>query len=64
MRVLITGGTGFIGSRLAPKSLEKGDEVRTLSQENTAAEKENREAIDKAGATVILGTMNDIDKVA
>ena len=46
MKVLITGGTGFIGSRLALRCLEKGYSVRVLGQENTAAESENRKLIE------------------
>src|SRR3954470_3867722 len=30
MRVLVTGGGGFIGSHLAQRLLERGDEVRIL----------------------------------
>jgi nucleoside-diphosphate-sugar epimerase/2-polyprenyl-3-methyl-5-hydroxy-6-metoxy-1,4-benzoquinol methylase len=41
MRVAITGGTGFIGSRLALKCLERHDEVKVLGLQNTAAESEN-----------------------
>jgi len=35
MHVLITGGTGFIGSRLALRCLGRGDAVTVLGQENT-----------------------------
>jgi UDP-glucose 4-epimerase len=35
MRILITGGAGFIGSHLAGKYLEKGDEVRLLDNLST-----------------------------
>ena len=41
MKVLITGGTGFIGSRLALKCVERGDRVIVFGQENTDAEKQN-----------------------
>jgi nucleoside-diphosphate-sugar epimerase len=64
MKVLITGGTGFIGSRLVLRCLESGDEVVVYGQENTAAEKENRRTIEEAGATVILASMTDTDALS
>jgi UDP-glucose 4-epimerase len=36
MRVLITGGTGFVGSHLAQAFLERGDEVLVLDTASTA----------------------------
>ena len=63
MNILITGGTGFIGSRLALKCLEKGDSVKVLGQENTPAEIENRKFIESKGAEVIVGSVIDREKV-
>lgn len=63
MRVLITGGTGFIGSRLALKCLEKGDSVRVLGQENNAAEADNRKLIESQGAKVALASVTDRGKL-
>jgi dihydroflavonol-4-reductase len=54
MEVLITGGTGFIGSRLALQCLEKGYAVRVLGQENTAAEAENKRLLEDRGAQVTV----------
>lgn len=59
MRVLITGGTGFIGSRLALRCLRQGDRVRILAQENTEAEEQNREILEDAGAEIILASVTD-----
>ena len=59
MNILITGGTGFIGSRLALKCLERGDRVVVLGQENTDAEKHNKKLIEDKGATVVLGSVTD-----
>jgi nucleoside-diphosphate-sugar epimerase len=57
--VLITGGTGFIGSRLSLKYLERGDSVRVLGQVNTTVEASNKELVEAAGAQVILGSVTD-----
>jgi len=63
MNALITGGTGFIGSRLALKCLERGDSVTVFGQENTSAEVENRQLMESRGAEVTLGSVTDRDKV-
>jgi len=63
MQVLITGATGFIGSRLALKCLERGDAVRALGQENSAAEAENRQLIESRGGRVILASVTDRDRM-
>jgi nucleoside-diphosphate-sugar epimerase len=57
MRVLITGGTGFIGSRLALHYLSRGDSVKVLGQENTAAEVANSNSLKAQGADVILASV-------
>jgi nucleoside-diphosphate-sugar epimerase len=63
MNVLITGGTGFIGSRLALRCLEQGDSVRVLGQVNTPAEVENKEVIEDQGAEVILASVVERERV-
>jgi len=63
MQVLITGGTGFIGSRLALRCLEQGDQVRILAQLNTAAEEDNYKELEQAGASFVSGSVTDRDKV-
>jgi len=57
VNVLITGGTGFIGSRLALRCLDRGDAVRVLGQENTPAETSNRELIETRGASISVGSV-------
>src|SRR5687768_15071668 len=37
MRIFITGGAGFIGSHLAEKHLERGDEVHVLDDLSTGS---------------------------
>lgn len=62
--VLITGGTGFIGSRLALALREEGRSVRVLALENTGAERENRKLLDDQGVEVVLGSVTEADDVA
>jgi nucleoside-diphosphate-sugar epimerase len=64
MKYLITGGTGFIGSRLTLRCLQLGHEVRVLGQENTEAEAENRREIESAGAEVVLGSVGEGETIA
>jgi nucleoside-diphosphate-sugar epimerase/SAM-dependent methyltransferase len=64
MKVLITGGTGFIGSRLALRCLKRGDQVVVLGQENTDAEKQNSKIIEDRGASVVFGSVTDKDLLA
>ncbi len=63
MNILITGGTGFIGSRLALKCLEKGHSVKVLGRENNAAESENRKLLESNGVKITLGSVTESDKV-
>jgi nucleoside-diphosphate-sugar epimerase/2-polyprenyl-3-methyl-5-hydroxy-6-metoxy-1,4-benzoquinol methylase len=63
MKVLITGGTGFIGSRLALRCFEKGQTVRILGQENNNTEETNRRLVEQEGAEVLLGSVTEREKV-
>ena len=59
MNVMITGGTGFIGSRLALKCAAAGNSVVVLGQENTAAEHANKKLIEPKGIKVALASVTD-----
>jgi nucleoside-diphosphate-sugar epimerase len=63
-KVLITGGTGFIGSRLALRCLADGQAVRILGQENGAAEAFNRKSVEERGAEVVLSSVTDRQKLS
>lgn len=63
-RVLITGGTGFIGSRLALHRRRAGQEVVVLGQTNTPAEEDNKRLLEQEGIEVDLVAMDDQDRLA
>jgi len=63
MNVLITGGTGFIGSQLALRCLERGDVVRVLGQENTDAESQNTQLIREKGGELLFASVTDKEAV-
>jgi nucleoside-diphosphate-sugar epimerase len=54
VRLLITGGTGFIGSRLAATARALGHEVRVTGLRNTPAEGANHERLGRLGIEVLL----------
>ncbi|MBZ0268596.1 NAD(P)-dependent oxidoreductase [bacterium] len=59
MRILITGGTGFLGSSLSRRHLEAGDEVRIIAKEATELEARNSHALRQAGVEVRVGDFAD-----
>jgi len=63
MNVLITGGTGFIGSRLALQLLEKGHTVTILGQENNEAEAANKHLVAVKGGEVVLASVTEREKI-
>jgi len=62
--VLITGGTGFIGSRLALACLERGEDVRVFAQRNTPAERQNCQQLEQHGIIIVEGYVTDPGAVA
>ena len=61
---LITGGTGFIGSRLALACVEYGENVRVFAQRNTPAERKNCHQLEQHGITIVEGSVTDPGAVA
>jgi dihydroflavonol-4-reductase len=60
MKVLITGGTGFIGSRLALACIDRGYEVDVLGREDaTEAELSNRALLERKGVRIQLGSVTE-----
>jgi len=66
MRVLVTGGAGFIGSHVCERLLARGDEVTVLDNFNAfydpALKRENAAAL--RGARVVEGDIRDAELVA
>ena len=63
MNVLITGGTGFIGSRLALACLGKRNSLTALGREKNVAEAENRKIVEAEVAEVILASVTHREKM-
>lgn len=61
MKVLITGGSGFIGSHLADRLLADGNEVLTIDNHATSR-REN--LTEQDGLTAVDGSISDPDTVA
>ncbi|TNG01454.1 MAG: NAD(P)-dependent oxidoreductase [Gammaproteobacteria bacterium] len=62
MKITITGGTGFIGSRLALRSREMGHDVTILGQVNTPAEEDNLNELKAGNIRVLIGAVTDREK--
>lgn len=58
-RIFLTGGSGFIGSRLAWLAVECGHAVTVVSAVNNATERARCDALAKAGITVLVAPLED-----
>jgi nucleoside-diphosphate-sugar epimerase len=64
MRIFLTGGSGFIGSRLAPLATQNGHAVTVVSPINTPAEKARCDALTKAGIKLVIAPLEDSAVIA
>jgi len=61
MRLLVTGGTGFIGSHLAEEGRRRGAEVAVLGLTERPEEQANAELLSGMGVEVLPGSITDAD---
>ncbi|MGH7508760.1 MAG: NAD-dependent epimerase/dehydratase family protein [Gemmatimonadales bacterium] len=61
MRLLVTGGTGFIGSHLAEEGRRRGAEVAVLGLTERPEERSNAELLSRKGVEVLSGSITDAD---
>src|SRR5215471_7074406 len=59
MRIFLTGGSGFIGSRLAPLAVENGHAVTVVTPINNPTERTRCDALEKAGIKVVVAPLED-----
>lgn len=60
MRILVTGGAGFIGSHLSEALLWRGDEVVVLDDLSTGAQEKIRILDGRAGFRLTVGSVTDV----
>jgi len=58
MRAFVTGGTGFLGSRVIQRLIARGDEVVALAREGAAADE-----LESRGVQVVRGDLNNVEPV-
>jgi len=63
MRIFLTGGSGFIGSRLAPLAIESGHAVTVVTPINTPAEQARCDALSKAGIKLVIAPLEDFEVI-
>lgn len=59
MRIFITGGSGFIGSRLAPLAVQSGHQVTVVTAVNNSVEQARCDALAKAGINIVVAPLED-----
>ena len=59
LRIFLTGGSGFIGSRVARIAVELGHEVTVVTAVNNAAERARCDALANAGIKVVIAPLED-----
>ena len=59
MKLLVTGGTGFIGSHLAEEGRRRGAEVVVLGLTGRPEERANAELLGRLGVEIISGSITD-----
>jgi dihydroflavonol-4-reductase len=64
MRIFLTGGSGFIGSRLAPLAVQSGHAVTVVTPVNNAHEKARCDALTQAGIKVVVAPLEDSAVIA
>jgi dihydroflavonol-4-reductase len=64
MRIFLTGGSGFIGSRLAPLAIQNGHAVTVVTPINNSAEQERCDALAKAGIKLVIAPLEDSAVIA
>jgi len=63
MKIVVTGATGFIGSRLSVKLKEKGHDVVALGQTNNELEENRFAELADAGVTTIRASLFDEEEI-
>jgi dihydroflavonol-4-reductase len=64
MRLLVTGGTGFIGSHLAMEGRRRGAEVVVLGLDDRPEEQANIALLNGAGVEIVAGSITDAARCA
>jgi nucleoside-diphosphate-sugar epimerase len=59
VKILVTGGTGFIGSHLTESALGKGIDVNVLGLTESPADRRNADFLQSLGAKIYSGSITD-----